>query len=165
MLPIEHLQDHIWVRPSYYMGFSPDGDYLIYSKNRDSSLLEVSNFERIEQELEKLEKPENEKMVYTFRASCSMVGYIDYLLVSKDADNDLLTLAGEIICAISDYPVFDESHYSELQYNTVFEYWENLSIEDRVDLCNDNEVSIFKARHDDQVPCEVEQYLLDTMFY
>ena len=163
MNSIEQLQDQAWKTPSCYTGFNPIGDFLIVSKTRDSSLLEQCNFDEILKELEALQDPNEENCVYTFTASHWACGWVEYLMIDKNAPNNILQVASEIICALSDYPVFNDEKYSELQYNEVFNYWENLSLADRIELCNDNEVSIFSARYADQVPCEVQQYLMDTI--
>ena len=112
-----------------------------------------------------LQDPNEENCVYTFTASHWACGWIEYLMIDKNAPDNILQVAGEIICALSDYPVFNDEKYSELQYNSVFEYWENLPLADRFQLCKDCNVNIFQARHEDQLPCEVEQYLIDTVFY
>ena len=152
MNAIEHLQDTVWKHPSDYAGFSPDGDYVIYVRNRDSSILENSNYDRIFQDLQKLDEKhqtdDTESFVYDFRAGHWAVGWVEYLLVSKDAPDEILQAAGETICALSDYPVYDETDYSDRQFNEICQYWENMSTSERIEYCADNDTSIFAARSD-----------------
>lgn len=161
---IEHLEENKWIKPDHYAGFNPEGDYLIYSKTRDSSILENVNFDRILEELEKLENPEGDKKVYTFSASHWACGWIEYLLVDKNADESILQSAGEIICGLSDYPVFDESAYSEAQYEAIHDYWEKLDLQERIDYCKKADVSIFASRDPEVIPEGIEQILYDEIY-
>lgn len=173
---IEHLDECKWTHPECYAGFSPDGDYVIYSKNRDSSIMEKTNFERIHTDLQicadTLQPPENDgkydqggDWVYDFRARCSMVGWIEYLLIREDAPDVLKKMAGEIICSIADYPVYDEDTYSESVWLAVHDFWENESLSERMYWCKDAEVSIFGARHDTMPDGVYDTLSQSEMFY
>ena len=98
------LNEVKWTHPSEYHGFSPDGDYLIYSQNRDSSICEEVNYELIFSELKRLDK-EN---AYDFRASHWACGWIEYILIKKDSPQPLKDKAAEIIQSLSDYPILDD---------------------------------------------------------
>ena len=172
----EHLEECKWEHPDSYAGFSPDGDYLICSKNRDSAILENTNFDRIQEDLKKcastLTSPENDgkhnqagDWVYDFRAGCSMVGWIEYLLIREDAPEELKKMAGEIICAMADYPVYDEEAYSENVWLAVHDFWENESVDARIDWCKESGVSIFGARHDTIPEVVYDELSQSQMFY
>ena len=149
-----------WEQPSYYGGFSPEGDFVIYGQNRDSSALERSNYQRIFEDLiekaESLNCQENgidgegddSDMVYDFRAGHWAVGWVETILICANAPDELQAMACEILGALSDYPVYDESHYSELEWNETQAYWESLPIRDRVEYIRDAGGSIFAARKD-----------------
>lgn len=148
-----------WKHPDHYGGFSPDGDFLIYSKNRDSFLLEESNFECIERDItnaaNKLPEPENDgehnqgaSWVYTFRANHWGCGWVEYLLVRRDAPEQLQKLCYEIEGALADYPVYDDQDFSEREHEATQEYWSSLSVRERIEYCKENDVSIFQARYD-----------------
>jgi hypothetical protein len=156
-----------WEHPADYGGFSPDGDFVIYGRNRDSTILENSNYELIMAELEKHaetlpEHPDGEPYVYDFSANHWAVGWVETLLIRQDSPDSLQALASEILGALSDYPVYDESDYSERQYNAIYEYWQNLSMSDRIELCSDNDTSIFAARRDDDISESVFYALMDS---
>lgn len=156
-----------WEHPSNYGGFSPDGDYLVYSRNRDSSILENSNYEIILSELKEaesnLENNTDKPFVYDFRANHWGCGWVEYILISKNSPDSLQALVAEIIGALQDYPIYSESDYSEKQYEAICEYWENMSISERVDYCSDNGESIFAARHN-SIPEEVFDKLNEEIY-
>jgi len=152
----EHLEEHVWKHPEYYGGHSPDGDYCIAAQTRDSDALTRSNYECILRDLVALAKehdgPDREEAsVYDFRAGHWVCGWIEYIIVKRDAPDAVLQAAGEIVCALSDYPVYDEEHFSELEHAESARYWEQASVADRVDMIQRSgaRVSVFDARRDD----------------
>lgn len=146
----------VWEHPRDYGGFSPDGDFIIYSRSRDSSILENCNYEGILEELQKINE-ENEgdsEAVYDFRAGHWAVGWVEYIIVAQNAPEAVQKRAYEILAALSDYPVLDEMEYSQHQYDAICEYWENLDLSWRIYECQKADISIFAARHDG-IPREV----------
>ena len=71
-------------------------------------------------------------------------------MVRNDAPQKLIDEIEGILSALADYPVFDEEHYSNLQYEESENWWKQLSLDERVELCRDMGCSIFQARHDYQ---------------
>jgi len=162
-----------WEHPSDYGGFSPDGDFLVYSRTRDSDCLDNSNYECILADLEKLaetfpEPPENdtdsgeEGWVYDFRASHWAVGWVETILVRKDAPEAIQKAVYETLGALSDYPVYNETHFSELEWSEASDYWASMDVSDRVDLCRDNGCSIFAARSD-CIPADDDGSLYESL--
>ena len=163
-----------WTSPSDYFGFDPIGDYPICGQSRDSDVLERSNYECIFQALTdkaiELECQDNgingegddSDMVYDYRASHWAVGWVETVLICQNAPQALLDYAIEIRNALSDYPVFDESHYCELEYQESQDYWESMAVSERVEIIQQygSDASVFAARRD-YVPndCGVEDYL------
>jgi hypothetical protein len=138
-----NIDNYRWETPEYYGGFNPVGDIVVYSQNRDSSILEQSNYKQIFKHLKEtikdldsppyIEGDERSEFdwVYDFRArhwAC-------------DA-------AIEVIGSMEDYPVFDEMHYSEMQWDATETFWQECSTEDRMHYCKEMGVSIFAARRD-----------------
>ena len=153
-----------WEHPSHYGGFSPDGDYLILSVHRESDSVSRSNWEcalqtlRAESENSGIECPEDrfrdsvvrEDWVYSFRASHPLVGWIDYMLVRKDAPESVLIAAAEIVCALAGYPILNEDHHSDLEWEEICVYWESMSVRERFEAIKyAGGVSIFAARRDE----------------
>jgi hypothetical protein len=149
-----------WETPEYYGGFNPIGDYVIYSQHRDSDALSRSNYRRTFEDLINYAETLNcqdkgtdgegdeSDMVYDFRAGHWAVGWVETILICQNAPDKLQAMAREIIDALADYPVYDESDYSELEWNEVQDYWQSLSIADRIEYIRDNGGNIFAARHD-----------------
>jgi hypothetical protein len=91
------------------------------SVHRDSDLLGQSNWEVILKDMEeKFPKDVTEE-----RASHWAVGWIDKLMVRMLDDDGCVTPAGEAILAwkdaLEDYPIADESHHSEKEFNYALE--------------------------------------------
>lgn len=161
------LKECKWERPDSYCGHNPVGDYVIYARNRDSSILENTNYELILKELEgEAEKyPDIEKPVYDFRASHWAVGWVEYIIVEHNAPQSVLDMAEDILAGLADYPVVSEDVYSEKQHDAICEYWENCGLRERMAWCKDAGESVFSARHDaipEQVFDELYQH---EMFY
>jgi len=173
---LEILSDNAWKHPQHYFGFSPEGDYLIASKHRESTLLDQSNYRvamRILSEVSANEAQECQgerdsqgyivrpDWVYDWRARHSMVGWVDYLMIRKDAPESVLIAAAEIASSLSDYPVLSEDDYINMQYEAIENHWENLSIKERIEYCKDAGESIFAARN--AHPCGgVLRHMLDS---
>ena len=134
------LTETIWERPEYYGGFNPVGEYVLYSRNRDSDALENSNyvsmFKHLREAAEALGAPNS---VYDWRASHWACGWVEYLMLKPDAPESLLIEAAEILNALSDYPVFDENHFSETEQSEANEIWrECYSVRERADYIRQN---------------------------
>ena len=65
--------------------------------------------------------------------------------------------------SLRDYPVLNEDHYSQKQNDAIYRYWENCSIRERVEYCQENRECIFAARRADEIPENVYQRLSDTI--
>ena len=140
---------------SNFIGTIPTG-YCIYSQNRESSILELVNFKAILADL----GGENEH-VEIIRHKHWACGWIEYLMVSRDAPMELLNRCVEIVRALDNYPVYDEKAYSNEQYAAVTEHWLNASMRERVELCNEAGVSIFRARCQEDMPDKVFENLMN----
>ena len=140
-----------------FAGYKPTG-YVIYSRNRDSSILEETNFAAILEDL-----GGEGDLVRVIRHGHWACGWIEYIMVDDTAPDSLLDQCVDIARALEDYPVFSDSRYSEAQWEAIHDHWDRLPLADRVDLCRDNGVSIFAARRD-SIPDQVYQDLSDSTF-
>jgi len=143
---LEYLKDNAWVRPSNYVGKNWEGYFVIVSQNRDSGTLEKVNFETARKTLSQWEGEEiNETapgdihcpqmQVTVASANHWGCGWIDSLLIHKDAPETALVEAAEIICALADYPCLDDSELSEREYNEAAESWDNFTHDrEKVDI-------------------------------
>lgn len=172
----------IWTTPDSYFGFDPVGDYILYARNRDSSILSESNWFSIQKELEdlvkNLPKPEtrykkgyygeDEELpsawLYTWTASHWAVGWIEYLMVRKDAPQELLEKADEIYHFLKNqYPIWDENDYDARQDDAIYQWWKECNLKERIEYCRQTNVSIFAARREGEIPPDVYDYLRDVV--
>ena len=141
---LEILEPTKWTKPDSYMGHSPDGDYCIYSIHRDSTELENSNMDVIKETFK------DSLELDVFSASHWAVGWVEYFIVPANSSESDLIRAAKILASLEQYPVLDESHYSELQHNKIGEYWENMSISDRFEEAErdiEEGLNVFSLRH------------------
>ena len=143
----DYLSHHVWSKPPDYGGYSPDGHYVILVQHRDSLLLDRHNYETAFNTLTDAALDHDEH-VWDWRANHWAHGWVEYLMVAKDAPEAVLAAAAEIIASLSDYPILDEDGYSEAEYEAACEFWEAMLLEERIDLLKEAGQSIFAARSD-----------------
>lgn len=150
---VEHLPETAWTTPDCYGGFNPVGDYVILSRHRDSDLVTESNWDVACQSLNAVDYDDAEfdsrPPVYTFRAGHWAVGWVEYLLVRPDAPEETLKEAGEIICALADYPILSDDDHSEREFEEMCRTWEEATVSDRVYYLQKAGQCIFAARRDE----------------
>jgi len=154
----EILAQSAWTQPDSYGGFSPDGDYCILTRTRDSDALGRSNWIIARQLLATSAGLEEipfsngtDSCVYEWRASHWVCGWIEYLMVKPDAPQAVLDCAADILASLKDYPALSDEHWSELKWEETCDYWEEMSIQERVQTIRDSgsDGSIFTARRDE----------------
>lgn len=131
-----------WVRPDSYGGFMPVGHFFIFSRSRDSSILENSNYERILEDL----KGKFGEYVYDYRARCWAVGWVEEILMLPDAPEKAQKAVYEVLSGLDNYPVYDESDYSDRLEEEAERYWDRESLRGKVEICDEVGASIFQAR-------------------
>lgn len=131
-----------WSLPDSYGGAHWDEYFVFLGQSRDSSALERSNFEC---GLEALGGESD--TVQVVRESHWAVGWVEWIAIHQN-DSEALEAADEMLCALSDYPILNESHFSELELSEAESYWASLRLSERVELCQQAGVSVFSARHD-----------------
>ena len=157
-----------WKTPDSYAGHNPVGDYTLYGRTRDSSIMENSNYELILKELSDLAEPfdklrdDGEPFVYDFRAGHWACGWVEEIIIRQDAPKQIIERAQEIEAALAAYPVYSEDDYSERQWNEMYRYWNDINIKERVEWLQESSESIFSARNDDYIP---ESFYEAEMFY
>lgn len=137
---------HFWKRPADYMGESYYGHLIVpVGLHRDSEAIERSNFEVA---LEMLGGESDAVMVV--RASHWAVGWAESLYIDPLASgaSEAIEIAENIARSLEDYPLLDEDHYSQLQWDDATGYWLSMSLAERVELCVKYDINIFAARHD-----------------
>lgn len=155
-----HLK--LWQRPSHYAGATWYDYYPLAGQSRDSSALEESNFRSFlaalkakakELGCEDIPNPDFGKEAdsqgygpngylvcdetispFTVeRSSHWAVGWVETLLVHKDAPLALLQWCDEKLDDLDGYPVFDENDYSELETEQANTVWRDCyDVEERI---------------------------------
>ena len=147
---------------SNYMGPDFSEWYLApVCQTRDSGILERSNFETVEKDLEQFntwieEDDEEVQTVANHRFGHWGPGWYEIILIHA-TNEKALKAADEWSAALSDYPVADEEAYSEKEWNEIAEYWEGMSMSDRIDMIQDGNGSVFAARRDEVPDCCYER--------
>ena len=139
-----------------FAGYKPTG-YVIYSRNRDSSILEETNFTAILEDL-----GGEGDLVRVIRHGHWACGWIEYITVDDTAPDSLLDQCVEIVRALDRYPVFSDTAYGEAQYDAAFQYWQEADLQSRIDLCLEAGISIFAARRKDEMPEKVFDDLMNS---
>lgn len=140
---------------SNYAGDRFDDRYVVVTRTRDSDILTEVNFTVALECLggEQHDEVADKHIVQIVRIGHWACGWIEHLMVHKDAPEALLKEAEEIVCALADYPVLDDDAYSEAQDEAVYSYWEDsMSLKERVEACRQAGVSIFHARPKRGIP-------------
>lgn len=97
-----------WKRPDYYMGQDYTGNYPVYSRSRDSGLIDQSNFHAILNRL-----GGESETVFVVRATHWACGYVDTIYI-HESDTEHLLVADELLEEIGKYPILDEDDYDRM---------------------------------------------------
>lgn len=121
-----------------YHGIS---DFLVVpvTQTRDSGPLDRSNFE---QALEMLGGESDDVQVHRFGHWGP--GWFEIILV--DPKSDKVRIAEDIESSLADYPVLNEEDFSEKETKETEEYYQFMSLSERVDVLHETGESIFAAR-------------------
>lgn len=111
----------LWSTPSNWFGTPWDGYYVFLGQHRDSDCLTRSNFQCALKALEKLSESETVQVVCENHWA---VGWVEWIAI-HETDEEALRIADEIMGALSDYPILDESHYSEMEMEEANQVWES----------------------------------------
>lgn len=123
-----------WTMPQHYFGETwPDYYSSGVGQSRDSCALERSNFVCMLQRL----GGESETVIVV-RESHWAVGWVEWIAIHY-TDNESLSIADDIQDKLANYPVIDESHWSETEYEEANEIWTNCySPQERIDYIRHN---------------------------
>ena len=139
---LDYLAECKWVRPSNYAGKDWGNYFCLVSLNRDSDPIERVNFETARKILSKWEGEEvsatppgdipcQDMQVTVASANHWAVGWVETLLIHKDANETALAEAAEIICSLADYPCLDDESLSNLEWEEANVTWDHMSSRER----------------------------------
>lgn len=131
-----------WDSRANYMG-TPldefDNLYVVMARNRDSDLLTESNWDCAVKQL----GGESDNVVI-HRFGHWACGWLEYLCVTEAMREQGQAIAD----SLEDYPVLDETDYSEREWSAATDHWASLTIKERVRLCQGYRCKVLEARHD-----------------
>lgn len=148
-----------YTRPSDFADFAQFDRreyYVAIGQHRDSDTLTRSNFRCMLKALNG-----ESDTVLVIRDTHWAVGWVEAIYI-HESDTARCVIADELLTALQDYPVIDESDWSDLQCDEAGAYWVSLSISERVTICQRFHVAPFAARHD-WVPDDPQGGLIDYL--
>lgn len=135
----EHIKR--WALPDSYAGPVWPDYYVACGQHRDSDSLTRSNFTCILKAL----GGESETVI-VIRERHWAVGWVEWIGI-HEGDSKALQIADDITERLDDYPVVNEDHWSNLEYEEACDFWESLNVAERLHYCQRAGVSSFAARH------------------
>lgn len=124
----KHLK--LWEHPNSYCGEVWPDYYVFLGRNRDSDVLEESNFEKGLEFIggEKMEESDNDSddlaLVTIVREGHWAYGWVEWIAIHS-SESEALRKADEVIGKLEDYPVLDEDDYSNKEQDGANEIWKN----------------------------------------
>lgn len=151
-----HTQLKLWTRPDSYFGAEWPDYYVFLGQHRDSDSLTRSNFECGLQAI-----GGESDTVQIVHESHWAVGWVEWIAIHKD-DTAAIAKANDILASVDDYPVVNEDHWSQLEWDEACDYWQRMSVSERLNYCKRADISIFAARRD-YLPQDDNGYLLELL--
>ena len=145
-----------WTLPAHYAGEVWPEYFVFLSQHRDSDALTRSNFTCALAAI-----GGESDTVRVVRERHWAVGWVEWIGIHED-DAGALEKARAIAATLKSYPVVNEDHFSQLEWDEAQQTWDVMPIADRVDLCREAGVSIFAARHAG-TPCDDTGYILERL--
>jgi hypothetical protein len=130
-----------WEHPGNYMGDDMSEYFIVYSRNPSEGTVVESNFEFIKSELSGF------KGYFLGRFSHWACGWVEVIFM-HETDINGLEKADGIMSDCKNYPILDEDDYNNRRGEAINQDWNNLSLEEKINVCKDNHESIFAARRD-----------------
>ena len=145
-----------WDSSSNFMGQTEFNNfYTLITQNRDSNTVTRSNFISA---LEVLGGESENVVIHRFgHWAC---GWWKLIAVKKGTKE--FKKAEQIESDLADYPVVNEEHLCELEFNEASDYWASCSIQERIDYCKEHDISIFSSRYK-YLPQDDNGSLLDAL--
>lgn len=155
---MKHKYLKLWEHPKNYCGETWYDYYPVAWQHRDSNVLERANFKAFTDLL----GGESEHVIIEHSGHW-LCGWVETLLLHKDAPGEMLYLAEKTLADLDDYPIIDESLHSEMEREYAMEIWNNCyNLAERVELCQEHDCSIFGARPG-HFPADDNDYLFEYL--
>lgn len=133
-----------WETQDNYLGRDMSEYYVLYSKSRDSNIMQRHNFDAI---LEAI-GGEKEGSVEVHCFGHWAWGYVEAIMI-HESDAEAVAKGEAIREDLASCPIYgDEHNYWEMLYVEAREYWKGAGLSKRIEICAMSGVSIFAARRD-----------------
>lgn len=110
--------------------------------NRDSDCLDESNFACA---VNMLGGESDTVEVHRFgHWGC---GWFEIIIINPESPQ--AATAHKLCDALAEYPILDESDWSERECNRAAEYWQSMGVRERAQWCAESRISIFAARRNE----------------
>ena len=156
------LAENAWRKAPNYAGETYYGYYALLSRHRDSDIAEKSNFQAAVSRLTR-RHDEDEDAWIIVRSNHWAVGWVEVILIWQNAPSEIAFEAEDMLLEISQHPLLDEQLFSDMESEAVHDWWLQMSLKERIELCAQEEESIFAARRNDDIPDGVFYYLLERI--
>lgn len=138
-----------WKHPDNYMGeIWPDFYSSGFGRSRDSDTLEESNFQVVWDTLKDSQtETDGEPDIRIVRESHWAVGWAEWIAIHSS--NIMAIMQAQMLCEkANNYPVLDEDHWSDLEWHKASDYWDSMSVKERLYwLDRYTNAPCFAARH------------------
>jgi hypothetical protein len=131
------LKAYKWQYESNYIGEDYSNYYIIYTHNRDSNIMEESNYQSILNFLES-----KNCQFEQIRFTNWLVGWHEYIMI-EESNIDSLLIAVDILKQLENYPIFDEDNYYQKIEDRAEELFEDLYLVEDTLI---HEIEIYKGR-------------------
>ena len=148
----------LWEHPDSYAGEVFPGEYVFLSRHRDSDCLAESNFHTA---LKRLGGESDTVTVNRFHHWA--VGWIEQIFIHQD-DETALRRADSMLESLDDYPVLDESDFSQREWERVTSFYEGQNLSARIDDVTAYGMPCFAARHSLGKLLDIYPYDAQRMF-
>ena len=125
---------------NYSGSLDHENDFVLLSRTRDSILLDNLNFDVA---LELIKKVDSDN-VYVLSFNHWACGWIEYIFIKPNTKTFIE--AEKIEEALSNYPILDDTEYYQRLFARAELFWNDMTINERVDICRNSNQSIFLAR-------------------
>lgn len=122
-----------WTHPDSYYGRTWEGWHYVIGKHRDSGCLDQSNYAFVQEKLSAWLNVEGSGVEENLCRHWA-VGHTEEIMISRDAPMEAVEIVADILRRLHDYPVLDESHYTDLQTECADSTWENMSENERLEI-------------------------------
>lgn len=116
----QHLRR--WTRPEHYFGQEWSELYAFMGRNRDSGILDTSNWECAISALARGKETCESNTVRIVHEGHWAVGWVEWIAI-HESDDAALRIADKLAGRLANYPILDESDFTQREEDACAECW------------------------------------------